>query len=180
MSSRRVGVASRSFSRHPTLRAELLARYSDARFNESGGVLAGDELKRFLDGCEKAIVGLDRIDADLLSALPSLKVVSKYGVGLDSLDLAAMERHGVALGWTPGVNRRSVAELVVAFAICLLHRVPQAREEMDELSSLVKKSGPVCLLCYERDHTHCHRQWIAEIIEDRDGVKVENLVGKQV
>ena len=56
--------------------------------------------------------------------------MSKYGVGLDSLDLAAMERHGVALGWTPGVNRRSVAELVVAFAICLLHRVPQAGEEM--------------------------------------------------
>ena len=51
---------------------------------------------------------------------------------------------------------------------------------MDELSSLVKKSGSVCLLCYERDHSHCHRQWIAEIIEDRDEVKVENLVGKQV
>ena len=35
----------------------------------------------------------------------------------------------------------------------------------------------MCILCYERDHAHCHRQWIAEIIEDRDGVKVENLVG---
>src|SRR5215468_6473161 len=55
-----------------------------------------------------------------------------------------------------------------------------AREELDELSSLVRKAGPVCLLCYERDHTHCHRKWIAEIIEARDGVKVENLAGKQV
>ena len=54
-------------------------------------------------------------------------------------------------------------------------KTPQAREELDELSSLVKKSGPVCILCYERDHLHCHRQWIAEIIEERDGVKVENL-----
>jgi uncharacterized protein (DUF488 family) len=44
----------------------------------------------------------------------------------------------------------------------------------------VNKSGPVCILCYERDHAHCHRQWIAEIIEDRDGVKVENLVAPQV
>ena len=68
-----------------------------------------------------------------------------------------------------------------------LHRIyaahlktPQAREELDELSSLVKKSGPVCILCYERDHLHCHRQWIAEIIEHRDGVKVENLVAPQV
>jgi uncharacterized protein (DUF488 family) len=69
----------------------------------------------------------------------------------------------------------------------VLHRIyanhlktPQAREELDELSALVQKSGPVCILCYERDHTHCHRRWIAEIIEERDGVKVENLVGRQV
>jgi uncharacterized protein (DUF488 family) len=58
-------------------------------------------------------------------------------------------------------------------------KTPQAREELDELSSLVRKSGPVCLLCYERDHRECHRQWIAEIIEARDGVKVENLVAPQ-
>ena len=59
-------------------------------------------------------------------------------------------------------------------------KTPQAREELDELSALVRKSGRVCILCYERDHLHCHRQWIAEIIEDRDGVKVENLVAPQV
>jgi uncharacterized protein (DUF488 family) len=59
-------------------------------------------------------------------------------------------------------------------------KTQQAREELDELSALVEKSGPVCILCYERDHLHCHRQWIAEIIENRDGVKVENLVAKQL
>ena len=59
-------------------------------------------------------------------------------------------------------------------------KTPQAKEELDELSALVKKSGPVCILCYERDHLHCHRRWIAEIIEDRDGVKIDNLMAKQV
>ena len=59
-------------------------------------------------------------------------------------------------------------------------KTPQAREEIDELSALVKQAGPVCLLCYERDHQHCHRRWIAEIIEERDGVKVENLAARQV
>jgi uncharacterized protein (DUF488 family) len=59
-------------------------------------------------------------------------------------------------------------------------KTPQAREELDELSSMVKKSGPVCILCYERDHTHCHRRWIAEIIEDRDSVRIENLAAPQV
>jgi uncharacterized protein (DUF488 family) len=59
-------------------------------------------------------------------------------------------------------------------------KTPQAREELDELSTLVKKAGPVCILCYERDHAQCHRQWIAEIIEDRDGVRIENLLAPQV
>jgi uncharacterized protein YeaO (DUF488 family) len=57
---------------------------------------------------------------------------------------------------------------------------PEARQELDELSALVKQAGPVCLLCYERDHRHCHRRMIAEIIEERDGVKVENLAARQV
>jgi uncharacterized protein (DUF488 family) len=59
-------------------------------------------------------------------------------------------------------------------------KTPQAREELDALASLVEKSGPVCILCYERDHTHCHRRWIAEIIEHRDGARVENLVAPQL
>ena len=59
-------------------------------------------------------------------------------------------------------------------------KTPQAKEELDELSALVKKAGPVCILCYERDHQHCHRRWIAEIIEDRDGIKIENLAAPQV
>jgi uncharacterized protein (DUF488 family) len=68
-----------------------------------------------------------------------------------------------------------------------LHRIyaahlktPQAREQLDELASLVTKAGPVCILCYERDHRQCHRQWIAEIIEERDGAAVENLVAPQL
>jgi uncharacterized protein (DUF488 family) len=59
-------------------------------------------------------------------------------------------------------------------------KTPQAIEELDELSALVKKSGPVCILCYERDHAHCHRRWIAEIIEERDSVRIENLAAPQV
>ena len=59
-------------------------------------------------------------------------------------------------------------------------RTPQAREELDQLSALVTKAGPVCLLCYERDHSHCHRQWIAELIEERNKVKVENLRAPQI
>ncbi len=58
-------------------------------------------------------------------------------------------------------------------------KTPQAKQEMSELAALVDKAGPVCILCYERDHSVCHRKYIAEIIEE-DGVVVENLQGKQV
>src|SRR3954470_17191871 len=59
-------------------------------------------------------------------------------------------------------------------------KTPQAKEQLDELSALVKKAGPVCILCYERDHQHCHRKWIAEIIHERDRTKTENLLPPQL
>jgi uncharacterized protein (DUF488 family) len=59
-------------------------------------------------------------------------------------------------------------------------KTPQAKEDLDQLWSLLMKAGPVCLLCYERDHQRCHRKWVAEIIEDRDGVKTENLSAPQL
>lgn len=121
----RVAVASRSFSRHPVLRAELLARYPQVTFNETGASLSGDELAHFLAGHDKAITALERIDRALLARLPQLRAIGKYGVGLDMIDMPALVEHGVRLGWTGGVNRRSVSELVIAFAIALLRHVPQ-------------------------------------------------------
>lgn len=121
----RVAVVARSFSRNSQLRLELAARYPNVRFSESAKLLDGAALVRFLRGHDRAIVGLERIDERVLAELPELEVISKYGVGLDGLDLPALERHGVKLAWTGGVNRRSVAELTLAFAIALLHRVPE-------------------------------------------------------
>ena len=125
-----VAVASRSFSKHPVLREELLKKYPDAKFNDEGVSLSGDELISYLDGYEKAITALERIDDELLTHLPSLKIIGKYGVGLDMIDLHAMDKHNIKLGWTGGVNKRSVSELVVSFAISLLHRTVFANTEV--------------------------------------------------
>ncbi len=125
-----VGVTSRSFSSHPTLRSELQERYSDVRFNEAGVSLQGEPLIEFARGCRKLIVALERVDDALLDALPELEVVSKYGVGTDTVDRSAMARRGVRLGWTGGVNRRSVAELTLAMIISLLRHVPALNEEL--------------------------------------------------
>lgn len=126
----RVAVCSRSFSRHPILRAELLARYVNVTFNDAGGSLAGDELVDFLRTHDKAITALERIDDTILAQLPQLKVIGKYGVGLDMIDMAAMRRHGVRIGWTGGVNRRSVSEMVISFAVAMLRHFPAAQREV--------------------------------------------------
>ena len=121
----RIAVASPSFARNAALREELRAKYPHVTFTESVSVPQGGELVALLRGHDRAIVGLERVDERLLSELPELRVISKYGVGLDGLDVAAIARRGIRLGWTGGVNKRSVAELTVAFAIALLHRVPE-------------------------------------------------------
>ena len=128
--SDRVAVCSRSFSRHAVLRAELLARYEHVTFNDSGRQLEGVELVSFLRGHDKAITALERIDETLLSQLPELRVIGKYGVGLDMIDMAAMRCYGKRLGWSGGVNRRSVSELVIAFAVSMLRHIPLANKEL--------------------------------------------------
>jgi D-3-phosphoglycerate dehydrogenase len=125
-----VVVASRSFSKHPALREEVLKRYPDAKFNDDGLALKGDTLVQFLRGHDKAITALETIDESILSQLPDLNIIGKFGVGLDMIDLHAMKKCGVKLGWTGGVNKRSVSELVISFAIALLHRTVFANMEV--------------------------------------------------
>ena len=125
-----LAVASRSFSKNIVLRNKVLKLYPDTKFNDGGHSLNGDSLVEFLSGYEKAILALETIDESVLSRLPNLKVIGKYGVGLDMIDLKAMEKYDVKLGWTGGVNKRSVSELVVSFAIYLLHRVVFANNEV--------------------------------------------------
>lgn len=126
----RVAVCSRSFSRNPILRAELSARYRHVTFNDTGLQLEGSELIAFLKGHNKAITALEKIDKEILSGLPELEVIGKFGVGIDMIDMQAMNDHGIRLGWTGGVNKRSVAELTLAFAIVMLRCVIQANREV--------------------------------------------------
>lgn len=105
---------------------------------------------------------------------------TQLAAGLDERGISYLHLRGLG---TPKDGRDAArgGKFDVLQRIYAAHlKTPQAKEELDELASLVRKSGPVCILCYERDHRHCHRQWIAEAIEERDGVKVENLVAPQV
>lgn len=126
----KIAVCSRSFSRNSILRNELLAKYSYVKFNDEGLQMNEDQLVDFLRGYDKAVIALEKITDTLLSQLPEIKVMSKYGVGLDMIDMHAMRRFGVKLGWKGGVNRRSVSELVIAFALTMLRHLPIAHKDV--------------------------------------------------
>jgi uncharacterized protein (DUF488 family) len=105
---------------------------------------------------------------------------SQLAAGLDERGIAYLHLRGLG---TPKDGREAArsGQFELLHKIYAKHlKTTQAKEQLDELSALVRQSGPVCILCYERDHRHCHRQWIAEIIEDRDGAKIENLVAPQL
>jgi uncharacterized protein (DUF488 family) len=137
-------------------------------------------VKAVLDELEKARVKLV-VDVRAVSASrrPGFSK-NQLAAELDEREISYLHLRGLG---TPKDGREAAraGKYDVLHKIYARHlKTPQAKEELDELSALVKKSGPVCLLCYERDHRHCHRQWIAEIIGERDGIKAENLVAKQV
>ena len=121
-----IAVTSRSFSSNPILLECLNDTFSKCRLNTAGQRLSDDALAEFLNGAFGAIVGIERIDAQLISRLPSLRVLSKYGVGLDSIDTEALTARGITLAFRPGTNSQAVAELALFLAIATLRRIPEA------------------------------------------------------
>ena len=114
-----VAVTSPSFSRHDILKAEMSRLFPGCRLNAAGNMLEGLELLEFIKDAEAIIIGLEKIDESLLRQCTNLKVVAKYGVGLDNIDLDACNVHGITVGWTGGINRLSVAEMTLGFMLAL-------------------------------------------------------------
>jgi glyoxylate reductase len=66
---------------------------------------------------------LDRVDEEILAALPSVRQVSSYGVGVNHVDLAAAARRGVAVTNTPDVVTDATADLAMALLLAAARRV---------------------------------------------------------
>ena len=118
-----VAVASRSFSKNDDLVKNLQSKYSSVIFNDFGKTLQGDELVDFLMPATKAIIGIEDLTEPILAKLTKLKVISKYGVGLNNLDLKLLKKRNIRLGFTPGVNKQSVAELALTLILIGLKKI---------------------------------------------------------
>jgi phosphoglycerate dehydrogenase-like enzyme len=118
----KIAVTSKSFSKNTILRAQLLERFPDSYFNDEGVNFSVEALIEFLRPCDGAIIGLEPINDHILKNLPKLKVIGKYGVGLDKIDFSAMRTHDVSFGYTAGVNKRGVAELALQMMMVLIRK----------------------------------------------------------
>lgn len=132
MNNELVVVTSRSFSKQPVLRERLQERFTQIKFNETGAKLTGNELIDFLKGAKRAIIGLEIIDENILSCLPDLKAICKMGTGIDKIDLEVLNRYQVAFTHTPGVNKRSVSELVLGLIFTHLRHLPKVNADIKQ------------------------------------------------
>ena len=118
-----VAVTSVSFSKSPTLKEKLLKVFPNSTFNNQGEKLSGKNLVEFIKYADAAIVGVEIIDESILKHASKMKIISKYGVGLDNIDQEELKRRDIRLGWVGGVNCRSVSELTLCFMLGLSRHV---------------------------------------------------------
>lgn len=86
--------------------------------------LTEDEIIELLkDGAVGLIAGIEPLTARVLQAAPKLKVISRCGAGLDSVDLTAAQQHGIAVLNTPEAPAQAVAELTMGFILSLLRQI---------------------------------------------------------
>jgi phosphoglycerate dehydrogenase-like enzyme len=114
--SDRIAVAADMIHRNEFMRRTVLEAYPQAKLHD-GPRMNEEQLISFLRGHASAIVGFEPITDRVLSALPELKVLSKFGAGCETIDFHALKRHGVRFGYEWGVNKLAVAELALCFMI---------------------------------------------------------------
>jgi D-3-phosphoglycerate dehydrogenase len=116
-----------SYARNdPNLRSDLEAKVGVVIYNTTGRPLSSQELLERIEECDGFIAGLDDINREVIEAANRLKVIARYGVGVDNVDLEAAREKGIVVTNTPGANSASVAELTVGLILSLARNIPPA------------------------------------------------------
>lgn len=99
---------------HPSIQRLIQSGYSPVFPADRESLPNLDAQLRFAPEIVGYVAGVEQIGEEFFSQAPLLRVISRNGVGVDSIDLEAAERHSVAVRVAPGANSRGVAELVIA------------------------------------------------------------------
>lgn len=124
MSRYKVVVTARSFGKTDAYATDLL-KENDCeivKLNEADGPIE-EQLKTAILDADAVIAGLEDYPKELIDSAEKLKVISRYGVGYDKVDLQAAGEKGVLVTITPGANGDSVADLAMALMLDLARNV---------------------------------------------------------
>ena len=102
--------------------------------NRADETLAAEELLGLLEDVDVYVVGNAKVPRRVIEQSPKLRLIAKYGVGVDNIDLAAAAEHGVQVTNAPGANAISVAEMTIGLLIAL-------SRELKSLESSLREGG---------------------------------------
>ena len=98
--------------------------------NPIGRKLKEDELAEMAADFDVLIAGTEPITDKVMARASCLKLISRVGIGLDSVDLLAAERRGIQVSYTPDAPAPAVAELTVGLMLSLLRSVHIVNAQM--------------------------------------------------
>ncbi len=114
--------------------------------NPIGRKLQESELAEMVEPYEVIIAGTEPITAKVMDRAPKLKLISRVGIGLDSVDLIAAEKRGIKVSYTPDAPAPAVAELTLGLMLTLLRHVQVSNLEMHR-SGWERRFGRRLALC---------------------------------
>jgi len=97
--------------------------------NETGKPLNNKEMSELIEDVDGIIIGIDDLNAGIIKQAHNLNVISKYGVGVDNIDIEAATTQGIVVTNTPKANIDAVADLTFALMLALARRIPEADRE---------------------------------------------------
>ena len=100
--------------------------------NPIGRKLKEEELAKMVTNFDVLIAGTEPITDRVMSCGPRLKLISRVGVGLDSVDLLAAKRRGVQVSYTPDAPAPAVAEMTIGLMLTLLRHTHVSNSQMHQ------------------------------------------------
>lgn len=101
----------------------LSAGCTPIRSTPRAGPLIEQELIPQLAGCDAVIASGDTYNEEVFRECPNLKIVSRWGVGIDAIDLDAATRAGVVVTNIPGAMAEAVADYTFALLLAIARRI---------------------------------------------------------
>ena len=188
----KIVISSRSFSSGSL---DLLAKLSAAGFTTKFVDSKHDltELAQELPGAVAWIAGTSKITSETLNLAPNLKIIARYGVGFESVDLTEAKARGIIVTNTPGANSLAVAELTIGLTLNALRAISTSASQVRSSDwSVIRGNqlegsivgiigfGRIGRILAAKFHALGCELWISDPFVDANEIKAAGYLAKSV